>query len=354
MLTPAPSGSSGAKQADDADTAAITKRAEALLDPTQAEDAFPYACVLDEKRDRLYVSLWAQAAVAVIDLKSKRVVARWAAEEHPNEMLLSQSGKHLFVANANRNTVTVFETETGRAVETLIAALYPNSLPGSTPNSLALSPDEKLLFVANANINALAVFDVGEPGKSRSLGFIPVGWYPTSVRVTGDGKKLLVANGKGVISKSNRHGPQPGREAPSTVREYIGGLFQGTLSIIELPGRERFEEQLKKYTELTYRCSPLLADGKAPLRHEPGHPIPLQPGDPTPISIAFISSGKPHLIRFWVIFRKAMAMRLFVCLARVTQSPQTGAEFVLLDNFYVERSQRRRPRMVHGATPAIS
>ena len=283
MLTPAPSGSSGAKQADDADTAAITKRAEALLDPTQAEDAFPYACVLDEKRDRLYVSLWAQAAVAVIDLKSKRVVARWAAEEHPNEMLLSQSGKHLFVANANRNTVTVFETETGRAVETLIAALYPNSLPGSTPNSLALSPDEKLLFVANANINALAVFDVGEPGKSRSLGFIPVGWYPTSVRVTGDGKKLLVANGKGVISKSNRHGPQPGREAPSTVREYIGGLFQGTLSIIELPGRERFEEQLKKYTELTYRCSPLLADGKAPLRHEPGHPIPLQPGDPTPI-----------------------------------------------------------------------
>ncbi|MEK7677128.1 MAG: alkaline phosphatase family protein [Verrucomicrobiota bacterium] len=340
LSAPAPSAvPSGAKPADDADTAAITKRAEALLDPTQAEDAFPYACVLDEKRDRLYVSLWAQAAVAVIDLKSKRVVARWAAEEHPNEMLLSQSGKHLFVANANRNTVTVFETETGRAVETLIAALYPNSLPGSTPNSLALSPDEKLLFVANANINALAVFDVGEPGKSRSLGFIPVGWYPTSVRVTGDGKKLLVANGKGIISKPNRHGPQPGREAPSTVREYIGGLFQGTLSIIELPGRERFEEQLKKYTELTYRCSPLLADGKAPLRHEPGHPIPLQPGDPTPIKycIYIIKENRTYDQVLGDLPQGNGDAALCLFGEEVTPNHHKLArEFVLLDNFYVE------------------
>jgi DNA-binding beta-propeller fold protein YncE len=37
-------------------------------------------------------------------------------------------------------------------------------------------------------------------GKSRSLGFIPSGWYPTSVRVTPDGKTLLVVNGKGIVS----------------------------------------------------------------------------------------------------------------------------------------------------------
>ncbi len=49
-----------------------------------------------------------------------------------------------------------------------------------------------------------------KPGKSRSLGFIPVGWYPTSVRVTPDGRHLLVANGKGLTSKANPLGPQPG------------------------------------------------------------------------------------------------------------------------------------------------
>ena len=85
-------------------------------------------------------------------------------------MLLSRNGKLLYVANANRNTVTVLDTATGRVIETLLAELLPGSPPGSTPNSLALSPDEDLLFVANANINAIAIFDVSIHGKSRSVG----------------------------------------------------------------------------------------------------------------------------------------------------------------------------------------
>src|ERR1019366_10473094 len=128
----------------------------------------------------------------VIDLASAQLVTRWPVQEHPCEMALTRSGKLLFVANASRNTVTVLDTESGKALETVCAALYPKAPPGSTPNSLALSPDEKTLFVANADNNTVAVFDVAKPGKSRSLGFIPLGWYPTSVRVTPDGKHLLV------------------------------------------------------------------------------------------------------------------------------------------------------------------
>ena len=54
-----------------------------------------------------------------------------------------------------------------------------------------LAADGELLFVANANNNNIAVFDVETVGKAKSLGFIPVGWFPTSVRVTGDGKTLV-------------------------------------------------------------------------------------------------------------------------------------------------------------------
>ena len=154
----------------------------------------------------------------------------------------------------------MLDTSTGKTIETLVGELLPNSPPGSTPNSLALSPDEKTLFVANANINALAVFDVSELGKSHSLGFIPVGWYPTSVRVTPDGKHLLVTNGKGILPKANRYGPQPGKDPPSSVHEYIAGLLQGTLSIIELPGRDKFLEQMKRYTARAYRCMPAKAE----------------------------------------------------------------------------------------------
>src|SRR5882724_2928265 len=51
------------ENAVDADMAAITKRAMAELDPALPGAPFPYACRLDEKRQVLYVSLWAQAAV---------------------------------------------------------------------------------------------------------------------------------------------------------------------------------------------------------------------------------------------------------------------------------------------------
>src|SRR2546426_1142967 len=235
--------------AADEDPAAASKRAQAALEKISDESPFPYACRLDEKRHRLYVSLWAQAAVAVVDLNANQVTARWPTQEHPCEMLLAASGRILYVANAARNSVTVFDAETGKMLETLTASLYPGLPPGSTPNSLALSPDEKTLFVANADNNNVAVFDVGAPGKSRSLGFIPVGWYPTSVRVTPDGRRLVVANGKGLVSRSNRHGPQPGWSAPATTREYIASLMDGTVSLIDLAAGEKFADQMRKHTE---------------------------------------------------------------------------------------------------------
>jgi DNA-binding beta-propeller fold protein YncE len=215
----------------------------------------PYACRLDDTHQRLYVSLWGEAAVAVIDLKTQTVIARWPTPERPNEMLLTRSGKILFVANAYRNTVTILDTTTGRPLETLFGSLYPNAPAGSTPNSLALSPDERTLYVANADNNNLAVFDVSKPGRSRSLGFIPVGWYPTSVRVTPDGKHLLVANGKGGGSKANPGGPAPGKKTKAqTIKQYIAQLLQGTLSVIDLPA------PLADYTATAFRCSPLKRD----------------------------------------------------------------------------------------------
>ena len=326
------------KPAADEDEAAITKRAEAALEVAQSADPFPYGCVLDEKKGRLYVSLWAQSAVAVIDVATKQVVGRWPTEEHPNEMLLDQSGRRLFVANANRNTVTVLDTATGKSIETLFAALRPDAPPGSTPNSLALSPDEKILFVANANINTVAVFDVSEPGKSRSLGFIPVGWYPTSVRVTPDGKRLLVANGKGLISKANRHGPQPGREAPATVREYIGGLMQGTLSVIDLPARDLFEEQMKKHTAQAYRCLPVpevqtIAAGLA------DNPVPRQLGETSPIKYVLyvIKENRTYDQVLGDLPEGNGDPALCLFPEHVTPNHhQLAREFVLLDNFYVD------------------
>lgn len=323
----------------DPDLEAITKRDEALRDPTRADAPFPFKCLLDERRQRLYVSLWARATVAVLDARTLKLLARWRTEEHPNEMLLAGRGRYLFVANANRNTVTVFDAKAGRALETLSAALYPSAPPGSTPNSLALSPDEKTLFVANACNNTVAVFDVAKPGRSRSLGHVPTGWYPTSVRVTPDGRQLLVASGKGLQSKANPDGPRPGAKAPKSVVEYIGGLFQGTLGIVELPDRRQLERQLKVWTAQARRCSPLQPDAQVAEAPSAGNPIPRRPGDPSPIRycIYVIKENRTYDQVFGDMPEGNVDPDLCLFPERVTPNHHRLArEFVLLDNFYVE------------------
>jgi len=314
--------------------AAVTKRAEAALEVANANDPFPYGCIVDARRNRLYVSYWAQAVVGVLDLNSGRELAHWPVQEHPNEMLLSKNGKYLFVANANRNTVSILDAETGKLLENLLAELKPNSPPGSTPNSIALSPDESMLFVANANINAIAVFDVKDVGKSRSLGFIPVGWYPTSVRVTPDGKHLLVANGKGIMPKANRYGPEFGKEPPGTVREYIGSLFKGTLSIIPIPKRDVFEDRLKTMTAKAYAGMP-----QTERTVEPNNPIPSTPGQKSPIKYVFyvIKENRTYDQIFGDMKEGRGEPWLCIFDEQVTPNHHKLArDFVLLDNFYVE------------------
>jgi YVTN family beta-propeller protein len=320
------------------DDPSITKRDAALLETIDPAAPFPYACLLDERRERLYVSLWGQAAVAVVDTKSFKVAGRWATEGHPNEMVLSKDGRLLYVANANSNTVSVLDTATGRTVETLLAELQPNSPPGNTPNSVALTADGQRLFVANANINTVAVFDVATPGKARSLGFIPVGWYPTSVRLTRDGKTLLVVNGKGETSRPNPQGPRPGFKSPPGVNQYIGQLMNGTVSSIPLPTGEKFEEQMKAWTARAFACLPE-TQRKIDAAALTGNPIPRRPGDPSPIKYVIYIIKENRTYDQVLGDMKGGKGDPALCLFPESVTPNHHAlarEFVLLDNLYVD------------------
>jgi YVTN family beta-propeller protein len=302
-------------------------------------DSYPFGLALDEAHKRLFVSLWSKAKVAVVDTESFRVVTQWPTEEHPNEMLLAKGGKILFVANANRNTVTVIDTDAGKAIETIGTAIQPNAPPGSTPNALALSPDESMLFVANANTNDLAVFNVKDPGATAPLGFIPTGWYPTSVRLARDGRRIFVTNGKGASSRANRDGPRPGfAGGRNPTQEYIGGLFQGTLSIIPMPT----PQQMAAYSQTVYECSPLRRADPAAVRGPApaaGHPIPASPGQPSPIRyvVYIIKENRTYDQVFGDIKEGNGEENLCLFPEAITPNHHALArEFVLLDNFYVE------------------
>ncbi len=300
-------------------------------------DSYPYGLAWDQSGGKLYVSLWAKSTVAVVDSAKGEITGRWATEEHPNEMLLAGEGTILYVANANRNTVSVFETGGGKAVETIGTAIDPKAPPGSTPSSLTLTSDGQILFVANANTNDVAVANVHELGASKSLGFIPAGWYPTAVRVSRDNKTLYIANGKGTSSKANRDGPDPLAQAPrGTIREYIGGLFQGSLSILPLPG----PQDMGPYSKTVFECSPLRARANEGVAARPGgHPIPAKVGDPSPIKycVYIIKENRTYDQVFGDMPKGNGEKAL--CLFPEAITPNHHAlvdQFVLLDNFYAE------------------
>ncbi len=276
-------------------------------------DSYPYGLAWDEPRQRLYVSLWNHASVAVIDTQTLKVVGSLPSQEHPNELLLARGGKVLYVANANRNSVSVIDTVAAKAIETIGTAIDPGAPAGSTPSALALSADESILLVANANTNSLAVVNVKEPGASTPLGFIPTGWYPTSVRFARNGKAIFVANGKGQGSRANRDGPNPVDPAGDgrSIREYIAGLFQGTLSVIPLPDPSR----MAAYSRTVYECSPLRRGDPKAVRGEPlpaGHPIPARVGDPSPIKyVVYIIKENQTTTRSSATCPKARATPIF-------------------------------------------
>lgn len=296
----------------------------------------PYAAVFDQIKNRLFVSLWAAEAVAVIDLDENQVTAFWPTAAHPTEMALSPDGKVLYIACANSTQVSVFDTEAGKPLQTIHCALHPKSPSGNTPNSLTLTPDGAVLFVANADANNLAVFNVSDAKEAKPLGFIPTGWYPTSVRYHKESKRIIVANGKGTYSKPNRSGPNPYSGRAQNINEYIGSLFTGTVSFIPMPA----PAALAEYTKQAYACSPLQKDfGPLSEKVANDNPIPQKVGDPSPIKhvLYIIKENRTYDQVFGDMPHGNGDPQLCLFPEAITPNHHKLArEFVLLDNIYVD------------------
>ncbi len=306
--------------------------------------AAAYTCLLSPDKNELFISLWGGASVVVVNVNTQTITAKIATNKNPNDLLLTRDGKYLFVANGNDNTVALIDVSRRQVIETLTTSLFPNAPLGTTPNGLALSDDENTLYIANADNNCLAVFDVTSKGHSRSSGFIPTGWYPTSVKVIGN--KLFVTNGKGFSSKPNPRGPNPVRSRtaqqvgpnpqanPGPV-QYIAGLFKGTLSIIDVPNTD----VLAAYSRLVYANTPYTKSKEQRSEGEAGNPIPMRVGDKSPIRYVFyiIKENRTYDQILGDMPEGNGDPSLCLFPQKVTPNQHALAkEFVLLDNFYVD------------------
>lgn len=305
-------------------------------------DGEAYTCLLSNSKNELYISCWGCDKLIVFNTQTKNIIAQIAVGDNPNDICITKNDKFVFVANANDNSVSVINTKQQRVVETLTASLYPDAPPGSTSNAVALSQNEKTLFIANADNNCLTLFDVSKPGFSFSKGFIPVGWYPTCVRVVG--KQIWVSNGKGFSSFANPHGPNPAQKKTTAVYQegdkekevqYIGALMKGTMSIINMPD----EKQLSIYSRQVYQNTPYTKDKEMHSQVEPGNPIPAKVGDPSPIKHVFyiIKENRTYDQVLGDVKAGNGDSSLVLFGRHITPNQHKLVdEFVLLDNFYVD------------------
>ena len=300
-----------------------------------------YTCLLSPDKHKLYITLWGGRQLACYDILEQRISATVNVGQNPNDICQVKNGQYLFVANAVDNSVSVIDSRTFKVIEILNAALYPAAPAGSTTNSVALSPDEKQLYIANADNNCLAVFDISHPGKCFSKGFIPTGWYPTCVRT--DKGHIYVLNGKGNTSLPNPDGPQPVKKgevdnykkANKKSSQYIGGLFKGTLSIINPEGQGLLEQ----WTKQVYANTPYTKEKETVAEGEAGNPIPRKQEDTSPIKHVF------YIIKENRTYDQVLSdmpggngdTSLLLFGEAVTPNQHALArQFVLLDNFYVD------------------
>ncbi len=314
----------------------------------------PYAMLLSPDGDSVFVSSWSTAQVVEYRLSDGQELVRLAMGAHPTEMLWlpapdakpaadgddddrkpgSQSPR-LAVACANTNDVYVLAKDRGnwRVKEKVRVAMTPRQPVGMTPSSLTLSPDRRKLYIACSDANAVAVADISG-NTTKVVGYVPTGWYPTSVRALPDGR-LLVLNGKGMGSHPNPNGPNPFRwPAPGLKTEYVAGIQEGSASVIGNFGAAELEAYTRTVIENSpYRDALLDKAGVVP-----GNPVPDTPGGPTPIRHVIMlmkenrtydqvlgdmkeGNGDPSLVLFG---------------ENITPNHHKLArEFVLLDNFYV-------------------
>ncbi len=303
-----------------------------------------YGCILSPDKKSLYVSVWGNDEVVIINTTTRKITHHIKVGDNPNELCLTKGGRLLYVANANDNSVSVINTQMLKVIETLSSALYPGAPPGSTSNGLALSVDERTLYIANADNNCLAVFDVSKPGQSKSNGFIPTGWYPTNIKVIG--KKIFVTNGKGFSSAANPWGPNPTQRREEVLShagdknkpmevQYIGGLFKGTMSIIPVPS----PQLLSNYSQVVYRNTPYNKKIETEASGEAGNPVPSKLGDASPIKYVF------YIIKENRTYDQVLAdvpggngdTSLLLFGERITPNlHKLAKEFVLFDNFYCD------------------
>jgi len=152
--------------------------------PSQAgKDALSPIDVVSNGK-KVFVAEYTAKQVAMFDVAGGGTGKIISVPGRPGSLALSRDGTRLYVACSEpKGTVEIIDASAGTKV---------GSIPvGHTPTGLVVSPSGKTVYVCNRFNNSVSVMDVA---SKREEAKIPVLREPVAVALTPDGRTLFVAN----------------------------------------------------------------------------------------------------------------------------------------------------------------
>ncbi|MBX3236513.1 MAG: YncE family protein [Nitrospiraceae bacterium] len=138
----------------------------------------------------LYVTMPDEAAVAVVDTRSRRLVATVStgAGSRPGRIVLQPDGRQVWVGLDGTGQVAALDAATSGLAAVLSV--------GQGLHALAFTPDSRLLYVTNSQDNSVAVVDAQ---TNRVTNSIPVPDTPVALTYAGAAKRMYVASLNGSV-----------------------------------------------------------------------------------------------------------------------------------------------------------
>ena len=237
--------------------------------------------------------------VSVVDLSTFTVTGSIETGLHPTGMAFW--GKHLLVANAYSDSISVIDTTCNEEVRKIDLGL-PISVPGewepaygAGPNSIAVDTAKNIAYVALYNANAVAVVDLRDKVWNPVLGLIPVGYAPSSVVLDAADDALLVANDKGLGTTGFGVAPPPTKTAENSYATYytVSDLNThqdlGTVSIVPVPSFPALWEMTRQvFQNNHWDLFENIWSAAGGDKHARPRVIPEKIGDPSKIKHVFV------------------------------------------------------------------
>jgi YVTN family beta-propeller protein len=224
-----------------------------LTESDAVPSTYPIALEVSKDGRRAFAALWNASEIVELDLDKAAVGRKLALLKpanpvkpgtHPCAFALSDDGKTLYVALANRDAVAAVNVGAGQFA---VKGYFDTRLPGQSyfgaePVALALNASGSRLYVANMASDAVAVIDtkkltakVSKTGMAEPAGFVPTEWMPISMAFLNG--KLFVATDKGKGTVPNPYPPkdQKPEEGMPKKSNYIASLLYGSLAVLTEP-----------------------------------------------------------------------------------------------------------------------